>query len=562
MSLDSFNARALYLELKDRLLGSRLQKFSLLSADDVLLHLRSPGRTDKLILSVHPERSRFHLIGENHPPALVPNSFVMLGRKRIGGTRLISFDMPGLERRIHLGFHSGTSLVLDWSGRPSSLLLVDEEGICRGLHPSRGRFRLNQPNLAVDDGDLPWAYDLPAPEAYQALLEHPDMDLGPALAELCQGFSPLWVRRLSRALGGARTPADLQGQEAAFLEFWTHTVEVLKTGPSGPWSPAIAADGELTHSAQDPTHPSMNEAAAARWSEGTVAPGVPDQRSELLKRLKKGRDKALRKAQKRRQDRRGAETAERDKTYGDLLLAYAASIPRGRSEFPTHDWSGRPLTIPLQPHLTATENAEIFYRRSKKKKRALDILTTQIQLAEEEVAYWDELLYACEQAENRTDLDEVSVSAPGPRTRQGKKKKPEAPSSGPRRYTHQGFLILVGRNPAQNERLSLKQAARDDLWFHIKQGAGSHVLLKSGGRVPSEETKLAAAWLAARHSKAETDGQAEVITTEAKHLKKPKGGPPGKVIYRHESSIIVNPTAPPPDALEVLEPGDKKAPLL
>lgn len=541
MSLDSLNARALLLELAPLLHDSRVQKFSQISELDFLLHLRSPGRTDKLLISLHPERSRFHLLPDAHPPAIVPSAFLMLCRKQFGGCRLLGLEQKGFERAIEFSFSSGYRLVFDWSGRPSQLLLLaPETGLVVGALPPRGRFPMRQPYPELEESSLPWLTDLDGEKAWRRYGQT-GLSGNEGLSAVARGLPPLWVKRL------------LADEASRFVPIWDGMVAPLREGAASQLHPGLAKDGELTYLEGAPRpFASLSLAASARWAESTRAPGVPDHRDDLLRTLRKGRDKSLRKMEKREKDKKGAESAPRDQMFGDLLLAYASTIGRRASEFRTSDWEGRSVTIPLEPALTATENAERYYNRGKKKKRALAVLDEQIALAAEEIAFWEELIYAAESAENRTDLEEVRKAVPG--SRQGKKRRaPEVPSSGPRRFEHDGFQLLVGRNPAQNEKLSLRDAARDDLWFHIRLGAGSHVMLRAGGREVGAATHLAAAWLAATYSKSSGDSRCAVITTAARYLKKPKGGPLGKVTYRAEREIVVDPTSAPPEGLRRLD---------
>ncbi len=544
MSLDSLNAHALLLELAPLLVDSRVQKFSQISEQDFLLHLRSPGRTDKLLISLHPERSRLHLLPDAHPPAIVPSAFLMLCRKHFGGCRLLRVEQKGLERAIEFHFSSEYRLVFDWSGRPSQLLLLaPETALVAGAFPNRGRFPTRQPYPEPEPSELPWVTELTGEQALERFeqAQRNGLTESEALGAIVRGLPPLWSKRL-RAQSGA-----------SFAPLWDAIMAPLRDDDRSALHPGLASDGELTYLEGAPRpYPSLSLAASARWAESTRAPGVPDHRDELLRTLRKGRDKSLRKMEKREKDKKGAESAPRDQLYGDLLLAYASSIGGRAPEFRTQDWEGRPLTIPLEPSMTATENAERYYLRAKKKKRALAVLDEQIGLAAEEIAFWDELLYAAESAENRTDLEEVRKAIPG--SRQGKKRRaPEVPSSGPRRFEHDGFQLLVGRNPAQNEKLSLRDAARDDQWFHVRLGAGSHVLLRTGGREVREATQLAAAWLAAVYSKSSAESRCAVITTPVRFLKKPKGGPLGKVTYRSEREIVVDPTSAPPEGLRRLD---------
>lgn len=540
MSLDGLNARALLLELRPRLLDSRVQKFSQLSELDFVLHFRSPGRTDKLLISLHPERSRFHLGPEATPPAIVPSSFLMLGRKHFGGCRVTKLEQLGLERAVAFSFSSGFRLVFDWAGRPGALLLLaPESGVVTGAYPSRGRFMLRQPYLAPEGDEA--LLHLSGAEAWRRLEAMEGApSLSQAVAQLGAGLPPLWAKRL---LAGEPRNQD-------FVERWDSIFRPLRDGLL---FPGLENDGELSYRADAARpFPSVSLAAAARWSESTHAPGVPDHRAELLRTLRKGLEKSRRKMDKREKDKKGAESAPRDQLFGDLLLAYASTVGRRVAEFRTTDWEGRAVTIPLEAQLSPTENAERYYLRAKKKKRALAVLDEQIALAAEECAFWEELILAAEQAENRTDLEEVRKAIPG--SRQGKvKRAPQSPTSGPRRFEHQGFQLLVGRNPTQNEKLSLRDAAKDDRWFHVRLGAGSHVLLRTAGREPTASTELAAAWLAATYSRSHTDSRAAVVTTQARFLKKPKGGPLGKVTYRAEREITVDPTSAPPEGLRRLD---------
>ena len=550
MSLDGFNASALLSELRQSSKDARLQKFSQLTEDDFLLHLRSPGRTDRLIISLHPERSRFHLLLSGHPPAIVPSSFVMLCRKHLGGTWLESMEQRDLDRVIELRFGSGFSLIFDWAGRPSHLLLIKtEERTVMGVFPAKGRFRLRAP-YGDEVRDKPSALSLHSDQIWDAFQSRePKTLLLEALDQVAYDWAPLWKRRLAK-LARAKTLAELpkEALDQALQSILEPLRRALETDSTTHFKAGLASDGELSYCLEEAGFPSMQEAANARWLDSNLAPGVSDFRSELLKKLKKNREKSARKLSKRQNDKKGAESAPMDQLKGDLLLAYAIGLRRGEQEFQTKDWEGRPMSIALDPSLGVTDNAERYYNRAKKKRRALKVLEEQIELARVEIEIWDELIFAAESSENRTDLEQVRKCLP---TGQGKKRKkaPEVPSSGPRRFRHHNFLILVGRNPSQNEKLSLKTAAKDDHWFHVRQGAGSHVLIRTAGAEPPAATVEAAAWLAAKYSQSAASTAVEIVTTRARFLKKPKGGHLGKVIYRQETEIVVNPSSAPPEGL-------------
>ena len=101
--------------------------------------------------------------------------------------------------------------------------------------------------------------------------------------------------------------------------------------------------------------------------------------------------------------------------------------------------------------------------------------------------------------------------------------------------------IYVGRNNTQNDRLTTKTARRSDLWLHVKDVHGSHVIVSCGGEQPDEQSIFEAATLAAYFSQARGGGKVSVDYTQVCHVKKPSGSMPGMVIYTDSRTIIVEP---------------------
>ena len=109
-----------------------------------------------------------------------------------------------------------------------------------------------------------------------------------------------------------------------------------------------------------------------------------------------------------------------------------------------------------------------------------------------------------------------------------------------------GWEVLAGRTDADNDRLSLKMARPNDLWFHVRGMPGSHVILRARpDQGPDRETVHRAAAIAAFHSKARDGGTVAVSCTEARHVSKPRGAKPGTVTIRKERIVKVRPALPP-----------------
>ncbi len=89
-------------------------------------------------------------------------------------------------------------------------------------------------------------------------------------------------------------------------------------------------------------------------------------------------------------------------------------------------------------------------------------------------------------------------------------------------------------------------ARPDDLWFHARQVAGSHVVLRKSGHKaePDKQAILEAAAIAAFHSKAGKSSKVSVCYTEKRHVRKARGGKPGLAVVAREKVVIVRPKLP------------------
>ena len=107
------------------------------------------------------------------------------------------------------------------------------------------------------------------------------------------------------------------------------------------------------------------------------------------------------------------------------------------------------------------------------------------------------------------------------------------------KYTVDGFTVLVGKNNKQNDYLTTKVAKKDDIWLHVKDFHGSHVILKTENKIPSQETINKCAKIAKEHSKANQSNNITVDYTYVQYVKKPSNSRPGMLIYTHEQSVTV-----------------------
>jgi predicted ribosome quality control (RQC) complex YloA/Tae2 family protein len=175
-----------------------------------------------------------------------------------------------------------------------------------------------------------------------------------------------------------------------------------------------------------------------------------------------------------------------------------------------------------------------MYKIYNKAKNAKAVLTEQISLWERELSYLESVGAFLDRAETEQDLVEIrdELYSAGYSSRLKGYKPQKKTKTKPMQFkTSGGYTLLVGRNNIQNDELTFRIADKRDLWFHVKDIPGSHVIMVTDGEEPSEVDYTEAAETAAYFSKATADLVA-VDYTHVKNIKKPQGAKPGFVIYK------------------------------
>jgi len=238
---------------------------------------------------------------------------------------------------------------------------------------------------------------------------------------------------------------------------------------------------------------------------------------------------------------------------GELLTSNFHLLKRGLKEAELIDYTKDPpemVKVKLDERLGAKENVEKYFKRARKGKKALLLLKERMPAVEEEINYIETLVYEWEAAgdlEGLQDLDdELARGGYLKKVEKAAVKEVERVEPVRRFSSTEGFEILCGKSGLGNDLLVAKYASGDDLWFHVKGSPGSHALIKIAGK-GGELTKRTieeAASIAAFYSKAKNAGKVEVIYSEARNVKKPRGAKPGMVTVKEYKSVVVRPGLP------------------
>ena len=269
---------------------------------------------------------------------------------------------------------------------------------------------------------------------------------------------------------------------------------------------------------------------------------------QLQQKLKSCLKKLYSKANNFQQKMQQSSEAEEYRQKGDLLMAHSYQWEPGMNSMTLNDFeTEKPIKIPLNPEKNAIQNAQLFYKKHQKFKRAKDAVQPLLKEVQEEINYLEQVEDSLHKIDNYNSLEDLQTLQEikeeliqqnylSSRTQQTQTIPDE---SQPYQYkTPSGFEIWIGRNNRQNDRLTFRTAGDYDLWFHTQESAGSHVLLRlEPGAKPNEADLNCAADWAAYYSRARQSEQVPVVYTEPKYVYKPKGAKPGMVIYKGEKVL-------------------------
>lgn len=220
---------------------------------------------------------------------------------------------------------------------------------------------------------------------------------------------------------------------------------------------------------------------------------------------------------------------------GDILMAHLYQLQKGLEKTTLLNfYTNQNIDIKLKKELTPQENAENYYRKAKNQVKEIEVLQDNLQKAEAELA-------------EVSDKLENALQAADGKSLRGMEKDKQATENIDKptlfkEFGKSGYTILVGKNSVNNDLLTQKHAAKNDIWLHARGLAGSHVVIKTkpGQTVPVDVLEYAAS-LAAYFSKGRTDSLCPVIYTEKKYVRKPKGAAAGQVLVEKENTLLVKP---------------------
>ena len=561
MAFDGLVLSAVAKELGVLLLGGRIDKVQQPSDHDLVLSIRKDRTTYKLLLSANKSYPRVHITARfNTPnPAMAP-MFCMLLRKHLEGARIVNIMQWSRERILfidveghdELGERAVRRLVIEIMGKHSNLLLLDKvDGVIIDAisHVSSrvNRFREILPGR-------PYVYP-PSQDKMDPFVETKD---GFRNKRAAQAQVPLAKFLVENYLG----VSPFFGKEAAFrashdtdeCEVFFALIALCKQHRE----PAVMVDSgknmsgfylfPILHTeAVAQITDSVNDCLDTYYSERALADIAHAKAGAYLRQIRTEREKTAVKIAKFEQLLAKKEDAELWRISGELLTAYLHQVKKGQVEvsLPNFYEEETPLCIPLNPALTALENANAYFKRYTKYKKGIGVTEEQLAMAKEELLYLDSVLHELEtcSVQDIPFIEEElrlagyirkDTAAPKKKAAVDKKERKFSPA---RYLSSEGIAIMVGKNNQENDAITFKAAKKTDIWLHVKDAPGSHVIVEHPN--PPEQTLKEAAMLAVYFSRLRDSSKVPVDVVPVKNLWKPNKARPGFVLFTGQQTMLM-----------------------
>lgn len=570
MAFDGITIANIASELNHTIVGGKINKIAQPEADELMITVKNNRTQYRLFLSASASLPLIYLTGENKQGPLTAPNFCMLLRKHIGSARILSVTQPGLERILifelehlnELGDICRKKLIVEIMGKHSNIIFCQEDDtIIDSIKHISANMSSVREVLPGRTWFIPHTQDKMDPlsmsrEAFTETVFGKNLPVFKAVYTSLTGFSPLIAEELCVRSGidPKRQAQELEETEKETL--WQTMDNLVDRIRRQDFSPVIVYQEEeplefaafpLTkyQDQKSVSYESISQVLESYYSMKNKITLIRQKSADLRRIVTTAIERTSKKYELQQKQQKDTEKKEKYRIYGELLNTYGYHLEEGaRSLEALNYYTNEMITIPLDEHLSAAENAKKYFDRYTKLKRTEEALNELLEETRSDLEHLESIRTSLDIALDEDDLVEVreELMEYGYLRRKGSSGKKKKIVSRPFHYrSSDGFDIYVGKNNFQNDELSFKIASGNDWWFHAKGQPGSHVIVKSNGEELPDRTFEEAARLAAFYSKGRQAPKVEIDYTQKKNLKKPNGAKPGFVIYHTNYSMIAEP---------------------
>ena len=568
MNLEGIALHALTDYLKQEITGSRIYKIGMPTNNTVYLSLKRQYDTINLIIDVTAASPAIRLSDKLPDNPQEPPAFCMLLRKHLEEGKITRICQYGLDRVIELeisllGRNSQIitkQIIIELTGKNANLIFAESGKILdsiKHVSPLMNSVRVIQPGYIYNPPPLQAGLNILTASPETIIAAIPDEVTSSLWKQLVNVTTGIGKASALQLLSAANIPlnatyltpmdrnrlasaiADLQKNVTGNSAAQTFTAIIAKNNQCQtifPFPVAYVPEGCRLE-----IFPTINEALS--YAALLQPAKLPDQellQKAILSELRKT-DKKISALQ---QDLSLSNDADNFRIIADSLMAALYQVQKGAVSCTVPNiYDSSSLQVTLSPVLTPAENAQKYYKKYNKLKRALEEVAIQLAEAKDMRIYLESVEESLQLATTRLETEEIKEELQKTGILPVPKRKINTPgkSSPVRIAFSDSTTIFIGKNNRQNEEVTFKIGTGSDLWLHVQKIPGSHVLIKTTLPEPEPEALEAALQLAAWFSKARGSSQIPVDCVPRRFVKKPSGSKPGFVIFTNQKTFYTTP---------------------
>lgn len=577
MAFDGITVAAVVRELRDEIAGGRIYKIAQPENDELLLTIKTPLGQKRLFLSAGASLPLIYLTESNKPGPITAPGFCMLLRKHLQNGRITDIIQPGLERiiEIHiehlneLGDLCRKKLVMEIMGKHSNIIFVnDEDMIIDSIKHISGMVSSLREVLPGRPYFIPATQEKKNPleadkTGFKEIIAAKAMPVYKALYSSYTGLSPSASHAVCLEAGvdgdiSTAVFAESTDGEKLLDRLWNTFFTLMEEIKEGRFSPAVFYENGVPADFSAITPDSLKASYGGEnikefssvsalleqyYAQKNQVSRIRQKSADLRKIVQTALERNIRKYDLQLKQMQDTEKRDKYRIYGELLNTYGYHAkPGARTMDALNYYTDEMITIPLDPLLSASDNAKKYFEKYNKLKRTYEALSSLTLEVKEEIDHLESIQTALDIALKEEDLTQIKeeLIESGYIRRKGGSKKVKITSKPFHYVSREGFHIYVGKNNFQNDELTFKFASGSDWWFHAKGIPGSHVVVKTNGEELPDSVFEAAAKLAAYYSKGRQQDKVEIDYTEKRNVKKPNKSKPGFVVYYTNYSMMID----------------------
>ena len=572
MALDGITLGLIKNELKDYIIGSKVEKIHQPSKNELVFILRTRNGSYRLYFSCDGQSPRVHLTRYTLENPKTPPMLCMLFRKRLVGANLVGIRQIKNDRILIFDFDGTTEIgdrtqyyiICEIMGQRSNIILCDCDykilDAVKRVDETKSQVREILPGLRYEFPPMQEKCDIINDDTaviVGSILNKGEKLLSKGILDVVEGFSPIVCREIAyRTVFGDKQIGLLSQFE---VERLTSEIEIIKNEISQKSTPQMLINNENSpfdfsftnirqygKTLEKKEYETYSELLDDFYFERDKVNRIKRRAADLFKLVGSAVERTARKINIRKSELQKSENREELRIFAELITANQYRLTEKSSVYTVENYynDNQLVEIPVNPALSAQQNAQRYYKEYRKATNAEKLLHSLIDEGEQELTYLDTVMDNLSRADSDREISEIreELEMGGYiKSKKGGKQKKEKPLPPLEFMSSDGFRILVGRNNVQNDILTLKTAKNYDMWLHVQKQAGSHTIIVADNKEITETAIYEAACIAAYHSKSKDSSSVAVDYTIIKNIKKPAGAKPGKVIYNTYNTLYVTP---------------------